>query len=125
MKRVVLVAMGMSSTWEKIDLDSGKTTSPEMAHRFVLYPTHQHRYCCYLVQTATLHSACARRINRVRPPEHIDRVSYDAHITIVGGRGSENVGVLLLNWDVLRPDDISTKVASNGFCGTRCAWRIG
>jgi hypothetical protein len=52
-------------------------------------------------------------------------VSYDAHITIIGGRGSENVGVLLLNWDVLLPDDISTKVASNGLCGTRCAWRIG
>lgn len=56
---------------------------------------------------------------------HIDRVLYDAQITIVGGRGSENVGVLLLNWDVLRPDDSSTKVASNGLCGTGCAWRIG
>lgn len=49
----------------------------------------------------------------------------NAQVAVVGRRGSDNVGVLLLNGEVLRPNDGSTEVASNGFCGTGCAWRIG
>ena len=34
------------------------------------------------------------------------------------------VGVLLLDWDVLRPKVCGTEVASNGLSGTRNVWRI-
>jgi hypothetical protein len=43
---------------------------------------------------------------------------------MVRGWGSEDVRVVLLKWDILRPKDHSAEVTSYGLCGTRSTWRI-
>jgi hypothetical protein len=56
-----------------------------------------------------------------------DRVQMErknAHIPMVGGRRSEDVGVLFLDRDVLGPKDRSSEAVPDWLCGTTDVWRI-
>jgi hypothetical protein len=86
-------------------------------HHFAAWPSHLYRGNCCSEKKATLHLAYARIMKQISIAHQ--KSGNNAHAPMVRGRWCKDVGVLLLNWDVLWPEDCGTEATSYWLCRAR------